>query len=118
MSDDEGKLVGATGENDRELLLYDYFKHLTSLSLLTVGGVLAIAEAVDRSKVEAPGLIAVLLVISVGGICSFLGTGELVKKRYTGAPSRSLEFYRKAAPTLLALGVGMFLGIYMDALGK
>jgi hypothetical protein len=118
MSDEDSNLpiLQVVDETDRELLLYDYFKHLTSLSLLTLGGVLAIAQAVDQTDVKPPVLIAVLIIISGGGICSFVGASELVKKRYTGTPSRSLEFYRKSAPALLALGVGMFLGIYMDAL--
>jgi hypothetical protein len=102
--------------SDRELLLYDFFKHLTSLTLLTLGGVLAIAQAADRTDVKPAMLVAVLVVVSAGGICSFVGASEIVKQRYTGAPSRSLEFYRKAAPVLLALGVGMFLGIYVDTL--
>ena len=118
MSDDDSNLpaIVKVDETDRELLLYDFFKHLTSLTLLTLGGVLAIAQAVDKTDVKPPVLIAVLIIISGGGICSFVGASEIVKKRYTGKASRSLEFYRKAAPALLALGVGMFLGIYMDAL--
>ena len=118
MTDDESTLpVKPTDDaSDRELLLYDFFKHLTSLTLLTLGGVLAIAQAADRTDVKPPMLIAVLVVISAGGICSFVGASEIVKKRYTGARSHSIEFYRKAAPALLAVGVGMFLGIYVDTL--
>ena len=118
MSDDDSLLPpnAADHASDRELLLYDYFKHLTSLSLLTLGAVLAIAQAADSNDVKPPVLITVLVVISGGGICSFVGASEIVKKRYTGTASRSLEFYRKAAPSLLALGVGMFLGVYVDTL--
>ena len=118
MTDDESLLkIGETEHSsDRELLLYDYFKHLTSLTLLTLGAVLAIAQAADSKDVKPPVLVAVLVVISAGGICSFVGASEIVKKRYTGSVSRSLEFYRKAAPAFLALGVGMFLGVYVDTL--
>jgi hypothetical protein len=118
MSDDDSLLQFKAPDqaSERELLLYDYFKHLTSLTLLTLGAVLAIAQAADSNDVKPPVLIAVLVVISGGGICSFVGASEIVKKRYTGSVSRSLEFYRKAAPTLLALGVGMFLGVYVDTL--
>ena len=113
MTDDDGDLPA---RNDRELLLYDFFKHVTSLALLTLGGVLAIAQAADRSDVKPLLLIGVLIIISAGGICSFVGAGEIVKKRYTGASSHHIEFYRRAAPALLAVGVGMFLGIYVDTL--
>ena len=118
MNDDDGQLPGVLPE-DRgasELLLYDFFKHLTSLSLLTLGGVLAIAQGADKSDVKPIMLIIVLLIISAGGICSFAGAGEIVRKRYTATSPHNLEFYRKAAPALLALGVGMFLGIYVDSL--
>ena len=117
MTEDDSTLPApAPDVNDRELLLYDFFKHLTSLVLLTLGGVLAIAQGVDKTDVKPVMLIAVLAIISAAGICSFVGAGEIVKKRYTGLPSHSLEFYRKAAPVLLAVGLGMFLGIYVDAL--
>ena len=118
MTDEGGKLHGVSVDDrsDAELLLYDFFKHLTSLSLLTLGGVLAIAQAVDKSDVKPAMLIAVLIVISAAGICAFVGAGEIVRKRYTGTTPHNVEFYRKAAPVLLALGVGMFLGVYVDSL--
>ena len=117
MIDDEDKIAPASAEgSDSELLLYDYFKHLTSLTLLTLGGVLAIAQGADRTDVKPVMLIIVLVVISAGGILSFVGAGEIVKKRYTGAATHKIDFYRKAAPALLAVGVGMFLGIYVDTL--
>jgi hypothetical protein len=113
MTDEEANIPPA---GDSELLLYDYFKHLTSLALLTLGGVLAIAQAADRADVKPFMLIIVLVVISAGGICSFVGAGEIVRRRYTGSSPHKIEFYRKAAPALLALGVGMFLGVYVDSL--
>ena len=117
MTEDEDKLPLARAEgSDSELLLYDYFKHLTSLTLLTLGGVLAIAQSVDTTDVKPVMLIIVLVVISAGGIASFVGAGEIVRKRYTGSTLHHIEFYRKAAPALLALGVGMFLGVYVDTL--
>ena len=118
MTDDNTDVpgVGHQEGSESELLLYDFFKHLTSLTLLTLGGVLAIAQAADKTDVKPTMLIIVLLVISAAGVCSFVGAGEIVRKRYTGSSSHNLEFYRKAAPALLSLGVGMFLGVYVDSL--
>ena len=118
MIEDESNLptTSAGPGADNELLLYDFFKHLTSLSLLTLGGVLAIAQAADKTDVKPLMLIAVLVLISGAGICSFVGAGEIVRKRYTGSTLHKIEFYRKAAPALLSIGVGMFLGVYVDTL--
>ena len=101
---------------DSELLLYDFFKHLTSLSLLSLGGVLALAQGADKRDVAPVMLIIVLIIIGAAAVCSFVGSSEIVAKRVTGTSSQKIDFCRKAAPALLALGAGMFLGIYMDAL--
>ena len=118
MIDDESELSAAAPDpsSDGELLLYDFFKHLTSLVLLTLGGVLVVSQAADRSDVKPALLIGVLVLISAGGVCSFAGASEIVKKRYTGASTHNIDFYRKAAPILLSIGVGMFLGIFVDSL--
>ena len=118
MIEEEGPIQPSPQQHghDRELLLYDFFKHLTSLVLLTLGGVLVVAQQADPADVKPAVVIAVLVIISASGICAFGGSSEIVKARYTNVPSRSLEFYRKAAPTLLALGVGVFLAIFVDSL--
>ncbi|HYI42359.1 MAG TPA: hypothetical protein VD768_01895 [Sphingomicrobium sp.] len=117
MNDDDTTLLASRDDRaNAELLLYDFFKFLTSMSLLTLGGMLAISQSVDRGDIAPFALIVVLLIISGGGISSFVGAGEIVKQRYTGSPSRSLEFHRKAAPSMLAIGIGMFLGVYVDTL--
>jgi hypothetical protein len=116
--DEESKLTSITPaeRSDSELLLYDFFKHLTSLSLLTLGGVLAISQSGDKADVKPLMLMGVLVMISAGGICSFIGASEIVRKRYTGSTLHKIELYRKVAPALLAVGVGMFLGVYADSL--
>ena len=116
MEDEDTTTAASDLPRDGELLLYDFFKHLTSLVLLTLGGVLVIAQAADPADVPRVVLIIVLILISAGGVCSFSGASEIVKARYTGSPSRSLQFYRQAAPILLALGVGMFLSVFVDTL--
>ena len=117
MSDDDKTIVAGDPESrDGELLLYDFFKHLTSLVLLTLGGVLVIAQAADKADVKPVMLIIVLILIATAGVSSFVGSSEIVRAPYTGTKARSLEFYRKAAPALLSFGVGMFLAIFVDSL--
>ena len=111
------KLPAPAPEHDGELLLYDFFKHLTTLALLALGGVLSLSQVVDRTDVKPWLLVAILVTISIGGIASFSGASEIVRARYTRtAPHKSLNLYRIAAPAFLALGVGMFLSMFIDSL--
>ncbi len=105
------------GEPDRDMLLYDFFKHLTSLSLLTLGGLLIVMKDFDPEDVK-PFMVTIdLILVSAGGIAAFSGSSEIVRSRYLGiAPKRSLQYLRVAAPALLAFGVGIFLAMFVDSL--
>jgi hypothetical protein len=117
MSDDEESLPALASPHDRELLLYDYFKHLTTLALLALGGVLTVSQMADPGDIKPVMLVIVLAVIGLGGIASFAGGSEIVSARYTGARrTRSIALCRKATPALLTLGVGMFLYLFVDTL--
>ena len=52
-----------------ERLLYDWFKHLTSLSLLTLGGVLSLSQAgeiaIDRNQ------LTIVLLFVAAGLCAY-----------------------------------------------
>jgi hypothetical protein len=116
---DEESLVPPVrpSSEDGELLLYDFFKHLTSLALLTLGGVLVLAKEANRADVKTEMIVIVLVLISASGIAAFSGAGEIVRARYTRSePFPTLKYYRMAAPALLAIGVGMFLTLYADSL--
>ena len=117
MTDEEPSLPAVDHAQDGELLLYDYFKHLTTLALLALGGILTLSEIADREDVKPWLLAAVLITISLGGIAAFGGAGEIVRGRHTGtARHKSVGFYRRAAPILLAIGVGMFLSMFVDSI--
>ena len=116
--DEENRLIGSPApEADGDLLQYDFFKHLTSLALLTLGGVLVMAKEANKADVHPVMIITVLVLIAAAGVCAFSGAWEIVRSRSSGTPPLStLKFYRAAAPALLALGVGMFLTLYADSL--
>ena len=116
MNEDESPL-SPVQPDDGDLLQYDFFKHLTSLSILALGGVLVLAKEANQADVKPEMIIVVLVLISAAGICAFSGAGEIVRARQSKAePLRSLKFYKAASPSLLALGVGMFLTLYADSL--
>jgi hypothetical protein len=117
MTDEDDKLPGPGREQDGDLLLYDFFKHLTSLALVTLGGVLIIIKDVDPKDVKPLIVIIDIAVISLSGILAFSGSSEIARARFTGVKATgSLEFLRKAAPITLTVGVGMFLAMFVDSL--
>lgn len=117
MTDEDDKLPGQGRDQDGDLLLYDFFKHLTSLALLTLGGILVVIQDVDPKDVKPVMVIIDIAVVSLSGILAFSGSSEIARARYTGVPAAaSLEFLRKAAPATLTVGVGMFLAMFVDSL--
>ena len=110
--DEEDEVPGA---GDGETLLYDFFKHLTSLSLLSLGGVLALSDKLSGRA--ATLLIGALGIIGVALIFSFTGSSQIVEARFKGRPlHKSIEICRIAAPILLSLGLGMFLYLFVKTL--
>jgi len=107
----------ATEHRDGDLLLYDYFKYLTSLVLITLGGLLIVMKDFDPKDVKPGAVIITLLVISLSGVLSFGGAGEIARARYLGRPvKQSVNWVRIAAPALLAVGFGHFLALFVDSL--
>lgn len=111
IAEDEAVAAGAEGT----ALLYDYFKHLTSLCVLSLGGVLAL---IPNAKGLKPGLIfAVLAVLGLAALISFAGTSEIVRARFLKSPlQKTVNSCRVAAPVLLSIGVGMFVYLFARTL--
>jgi hypothetical protein len=119
MTDEEEgpKLPTAAADQDGELLLYDFFKHLTSLVLLTLGGLLLVIKDFDPKDVKPFFVIAAIVLISGAGVLSYSGASEIVRARYTRTKAkRSLQVYRILAPVLLSLGFGVSLSMFVDSL--
>jgi hypothetical protein len=104
-----------TLDSGGEALLYDYFKHLTSLCILSLGGVLALVP--NAKGVKPVAIILVLVVLGLAGMLSFSGTSEIVRARFLGKPlQKSVNYCRIAAPVLLSIGVGMFVYLFTRTL--
>ncbi|HEY0113601.1 MAG TPA: hypothetical protein VGB59_10690 [Allosphingosinicella sp.] len=117
MTDEDDKLPAPPAEHDGDLLLYDFFKHLTGLVLLTLGGLLIVIKDFDPKDVKPFNVIAAIILISASGVLSYGGSSEIVRARYTRtATRRSLQFARIVAPALLSFGLGLFLAMFIDSL--
>jgi hypothetical protein len=70
---------------DGDALLYDYMKHLTSICLLALGGVLALAEKVQGKS--ARSVVVAASVIAMAAFCSFIASGMIVEtSMFIGMP--------------------------------
>ena len=97
-------------------ILYDFFKHMTSLSLITLGGVLTLSQ-VEKMDLKPFSLGLVVTMIAVAGISGFAGMDEVVKSRFDGQDvSRRIRFYRKLCPIAFGIGIGGFLSLFFTAL--
>ena len=107
----------ASGDHDRDMVLYDFFKYMTSLVLLTLGGLLIVMKDFDPKDVKPGAVLLDIVLISAAGVAAFSGCSEIARARYLGVPTkRSLQIMRVAAPYLLAAGIGMFLAMFVDSL--
>ncbi|HEX9948330.1 MAG TPA: hypothetical protein VGA98_12375 [Allosphingosinicella sp.] len=120
MSDhDEGNLLASEAPNRQgDLILYDYFKHLTTLSLLILGGILSLTQTARGAEMKLPTVLMVVGVVTFAGVISFSASGEIARSHFHGDQPKRIDLYRKAAPAILSLGVGMFLFLFGKALGK
>ena len=99
-------------ETDPDLLVYDFLKHLTSLSLLSIGGVLTMPEALDR-PIEPIAMGVILLLLAFGGAMALHGLEAITKARSVGKPApKSLKWYRSVASSSLGMGVGAFISFF------
>ena len=100
-----------------ETLLYDYAKHLTTLALLAIGGVLTVTGTADRTDVKPPVVAIVLGALALAGILAFSTANGLVAARSTGKePPKGLPSLLKAATGFLGVGTGGFLMMWWDSL--
>ena len=113
MIDDQN---GVPVPQDSEALLYDWFKHLTSLSLLTLGGILSISQLVTEGGFKKHTVMVLLVAVGLSGVIGFTGAESIVQARTTGTPlPKSLHVMRKIGTATFGMGVGAFLYIFTKA---
>ena len=101
---------------DAESMLYDWFKHLTSLSLLTLGGVLSLSQVAEASEIRSTNLITVLMLVSAAGVMAFSAADQLVNSRVRGEPlPRQVRWMQRATPAVLGIGLGAFMYTFVKA---
>ena len=102
---------------DVDALLYDWFKHLTSMAILTLGGIITIVQFSNATDIKKPVLGTVLIVIALSGVLAFTGAEQIVRTRLKGqAVTARIHNLMRISSFLLAIGIGGVLQMFMKAL--
>ncbi|WP_374405858.1 hypothetical protein [Pelagerythrobacter sp.] len=91
---------------------YDFFKHTTGISLVSLGGVFAFADG-QGTEFDPKQLIVVLVFIGLAGVTSLLVASYLASLEVTphsrDKVARVIRIAQAMVSTLLSGGVGAFL---------
>ncbi len=100
------------------LLAYDFFKHMTSLSVLTLGGVLTLSGSIFEDALEPRRMLISMLLIAASGFIAFAAQTEMVDwaHRPSGRPRFMARWGRGLVALTYGAGVGVFLAIAQGAL--
>ena len=105
-------LVAEFAKIDSQNLSYDFFKNLTSLSMLTLGGVLTLSEKVFAERIENWQMLVASGLVAGAGIIALQCQADIVQvSRGKKAPTTCLRWGHRLAPALFGGGVGAFVAI-------
>ncbi|UVI39146.1 hypothetical protein [Qipengyuania spongiae] len=100
---------------------YDFFKHTTGISLVSLGGVFAFADG-QETEFDPPQLIVVLTFIGLAGVTSLLMASHLasieVKPHPRAKVARAIRIAQALVSALLSGGVGAFMYNFTPAILK
>ena len=102
---------------DKVVLLYDYSKHLLSLALFGLGGIISLTQSPQGQKI--PGLVVSVMLgcLALSGCCSLSCTANILRARQQDRPvGKAAWMYSQLAVMFLGTGVGGFLAIWIMGL--
>jgi hypothetical protein len=115
--EEDKQLRAVPSDDDGELIQYDFCKHLTSLSILVLGGLLIVAKDFNPKDVKPTSILIALAVVAIAGVCSFASSSEIVRARSSGTkPGKSQRRLMQTGAALLAIGTGYFIALFADSL--
>ncbi len=113
MSEDTDLKLLESAKDDVALLEYDYLKHLSTLSLVTLGGVLTLTQ--DKATISSGNVILVVVMIALAGTSALAGIDMIISAKSKGkALGWTYRFTRLLAMAAFGLGVGVFLNMFLD----
>jgi hypothetical protein len=111
MSDLPETRLEKAGATDALLLEYDYFKHLSTISLVTIGALLTWVQGGKGT----PLIMISISAVAMSAVLSFSAMNQIIVHRKTGKPMRKLYRWERSISTATyAAG----LGLAMSEIGK
>lgn len=106
------------GRPNPHLLAYDFFKHMTSLSVVTLGGVLTLSGSLFQNALDPRRMLLSIGLIAASGVIAFAGQIEMVDWAHRGAgrPRIVARWGRGLVALTFGAGVGAFLSIAHESL--
>ncbi len=102
-------------EQDPLVLLYDYFKFLTTMSLLLLGGVLSLTDEDRVGSVRQ--VIVIIAFLAMAGLTALSGADAIVAARRSGRPLPWWTRYmRRVSMGCMGVGTGAFLTMWAEGL--
>jgi hypothetical protein len=117
MIGEEEKIPNARDEGPGDAYLYDYFKYLTSVSLITLGAVFTLSQTKGAEGVPEAFIAGAAFAFVTSAYCAFDGAEHIVAAKTKGEPiPKKVNFYRKMAPKVYAVGIVLIAYIYGDVM--
>ena len=119
MIDDGGaQLPAERGRSgDYDLLLYDYSKHLLSLALISIGGVITLAQSSVGKTIPSKEIGVVVIILALSGLAALSCSAAVLRARQNGTPlGKSASYTHQGAMALLGVGFGWFLMSWLNNL--
>ena len=103
--------------HDNVVLLYDYSKHLLSLALLGVGGIISLTQSAQGKMIPPPVVAMMLIFLALAGFCALNCSAIILRARQKGEEvGKSAWISSRLAMLFLGASVGGFLIIWIDTL--
>ena len=107
----------AAGGRDGDEYLYDYFKYLTSVSLVSLGALFTFLQMKNVSGVPSLLIAAAAVVLGASAFLSFSGAQALVAAKSDSRPvDDKIHTIRKLAPNVYLVGFGILSYICGDVI--
>ncbi|HEX9963441.1 MAG TPA: hypothetical protein VGB04_00475 [Allosphingosinicella sp.] len=117
MTDEDEGLALRHAARDGDEYLYDFFKYMTSVSLLTLGGVLTVAQMAGPGELKQHTLLMIMAPVAASTLMAFSGASEMVRaKTARQEVSKTTHRLAKIAPAPFLIGVGAFIALFVDVM--